>query len=207
LHNTPQEEFYRIGRQQLSSIPKTEKIDIDLFRKHPLAVKSKTDVIVEVYEPIEKAYIYRELPLTPVYKWEDLSKTIADNINNLASLSPRNHFIFVEIPLQRPHYREFIAAQNHPDRIHLEPFVTNKCLLLLDLFKWVGGKSVALGALTEKALDKLTLVIHSGEDESSRFTLLNMGWFNHQIKRNEMSERGSYSPEKAQKILVNIFSI
>lgn len=206
LKATPQEEFYRLGRQQLASIPKTEKVDIDLYRRHPIEVKSKTDVIVEVYEPIEHSYAYRDLPLTPVYKWEDLSKTAVDNINKLATLSPRNHFIFVEIPAHRPKLRDFFNAQNFHDRIHLAPFVEGKCLLLLDLFKWVDGKSKVLNTLTEKALDKLTLVIHSGEGESSRYTLLNMGWFNQQIKRDETSERGSYKPEKAQKILINIFN-
>ncbi len=206
LRNTPPEEFYRIGRSQLAELPKTEKVDIDLYRRHPLAVKAKNDVIVEVYEPIEQSYIYRDLPLTNVYKWEDLSKTVVSNINNLASLSPRNHFIFVEIPPTRPRLSEFIKAQNYHDRVHLEPFVESKCLLLLDLFKWVGGKSDTLGALTDRALEKLTLVLHSGEGDSSHYALLNMGWLDHQIKRNELSERGSYPPEKAQKILINIFN-
>lgn len=206
LRNTPQEEFYRIGRSQLADIPKTEKIDIDLYRRHPLNVKAKNDVIVEVYEPIEQSYIYRDLPLTNVYKWEDLSKTVVSNINNLASLSPRNHFIFVEVPAVRPRLAEFIKAQNYHDRVHLAPFVESKCLLLLDIFKWVGGKSDTLGALTDKALEKLTLVLHSGEGESAHYSLLNMGWLDHQIKRSETSERGSYAPEKAQKVLINIFN-
>jgi hypothetical protein len=114
------------------------------------------------YTFINELYMYRLLPLTPLYEWLNLQKTIYSTVNKLAETTKMNQFVVLEMPNIIPPRAFFHMYSEIDKKAMFKIFKDYRHFNLLDLWRWADPATRDMSALSqikEENFDFVNLVI------------------------------------------------
>lgn len=142
--------------------PEPEKIALDSLS---LAVYN--------YGLLHKLYRYVELPMTNLYKWINLEKTMFANMSKLAIETHRHQFIVRNIPdaLYPVGILNMLSNQNSIRTLRI--FNTPEALTLLDLWRWINPEQrhmSVMSVLSKDAIPYINIILKYKD----KFTVINL---------------------------------
>lgn len=145
------------------------------------------------YSYLEKLYRYADLPMTSYNHWFNIANTMFKKIDLVCKESHKSHFVFCDVPAEIPSLSLLTVYSNLNNTSMLKIFDTPSKLLVLNLFRWLGGR-VATGGTADKESAKVSNGFDSITDANlphvnlvfttndGRSVVLNLGYLNSWIK-------------------------
>lgn len=159
------------------------------MRDHYKLINDSMTLLVFNYNYLDTAYRYVEMPMTPYNKWWNIEKTMWDNIEQVASSSNRNQFVFIDVPKELP---SFSFLNVYSDKLNpgmLKIFDSPDKLFMLELWKWLSDSyrsNSVMSGLKSESYGKVNLVFTNSDNKS---VIINLGYLNSWIKgQNNVTE-------------------
>ena len=133
-------------------------------------------LVVNNYGFLPKLYRYIRSFYTEYYKWYNISKTMWEKVAADASVSPRHHFVVVDLPKTLPSLTKLELGMGPFNQNVMKSFDSPESLFLLEMWKWLSEdnrKDSVLDVITPHR-DKINIVFM----DHGKWTVLNLGLLN-----------------------------
>lgn len=149
-------------------------------------LKSVQSLMAVNYNMLAHQYHYMETRQTPYIQWANIHATLWNKVKDIASMSDRQQFILVDIPLLLPSIRHLQVAKTTHDFYH--HIKTDALRMIRDMWDWIGDNrdSSLMSKLTTVELNKLNVVFTCG----SQWVTINLGVMDGWRQTADVSKQG-----------------
>lgn len=159
-------------------------------------------MLIYNYSVLQHLYRYRVSFMQGYQRWYNTVVTMVENINELATVSQRQHYIRINLPEHMPRLAILRAAEGSISRLVLDEVRSPESMMILDLWLWAGKEHYrsALSKLKPEVLDRVNLLFV----DNDKGAVVNLSyldtWRRRYIKSDDQeSEEISGSPEAFQR--------
>ncbi len=179
------------------------------FRKSRDAVlEAPNDITLAIinYAFLPQLYRYTRSIYTDRYRWTNTWATVLTKINEIAQVSPRTHFLFLDMPKQLPSMQRLESLSDQPESTLVRALHGPDEWMVYELWKWLNPQerpNSIFNRIDPQHLSKVRLVIQ----DAGRFMCLDMGLLNEWILRpdSDSTQRTRIKPVEMQKRLLRGF--
>jgi hypothetical protein len=135
--------------------------------------RDESVLVINNYGFLPKLYRYIRSFYTEYYKWYNISKTLWEKVAADASISPRHHFVIVDLPKILPSVTKLELGMGPFNQNVMKSFDSPESLFILEMWKWLSEdnqKDSVLDPITQHR-DKINIVFM----DHGKWTVLNLG--------------------------------
>lgn len=146
-----------------------------LKESRSLSTSTRDDrtVLVENYGILPDLYRYTQSYFTQYYRWMNIFRTMAVNLNRVGQETGRQQFISMSIPTPLPSLSEIRQAEDKVTRERAEMFSSPEALMVLEVWKWLGDKrdTSIFATLSKEDVQRINLIWR----HENRWVVMNLG--------------------------------
>lgn len=125
-------------------------------------LKSVQSLLAVNYNMLSHQYHYMETRQTPYIQWANIHTTLWNKVKDIASMSDRQQFFIVDVPMLLPSIRQLNVAKTTHD--YYRYINTDNLRMIRDMWDWLGTNrdTSLMSTLTTTELTKLNVIFTCG---------------------------------------------